>query len=82
VEALERHLSTWPALRPAEPLNGPGVLVVNHQHRLHPDERSATVYARPEFVSSLKALVLSSWQLFTWWATDDWEAIRSSVLGK
>jgi hypothetical protein len=82
VGALERHMSTWPTLRPAEPVNGRGVLVVNHQHKLHPDDRSAVVYSRPEFVKSLKVVVLSSRQLFDWWAAADWGAIRSAVLGK
>jgi hypothetical protein len=43
---LERHLMTWRQLRPDEPGTG-GVLVVNHQHGLHPSERSARVYCRP-----------------------------------
>ena len=36
---LQRHLDTWPQLCPHEPVSG-GVLVVNHQHKLHPTERS------------------------------------------
>jgi FAD dependent oxidoreductase len=40
---LQRHLGTWPQLRPDEPVTG-GVLVVNHQHKLHPAERVARVY--------------------------------------
>ena len=43
VSALERHLATWPSLRPDEPI-GAGVLVVNHQHRKDPtiDPRRCT----------------------------------------
>ncbi|MFD7551474.1 hypothetical protein [Streptomyces sp. NPDC059816] len=52
---LQRHLETWPQLRPDEPVSD-GVLIVNHQHKLHPSERSATVSARPEFVASLDSL--------------------------
>jgi hypothetical protein len=37
VGSLERHLATWPQLRPEQPVTG-GVLVVNHQHRQHPPE--------------------------------------------
>ena len=48
---LERHLATWPQLRPEQPVTG-GVLVVNHQHRQHPSERTAQVYSRPEFVAA------------------------------
>jgi hypothetical protein len=40
--ALELHLSTWPRRRPKFPVAG-GVLIVNHQHKLHPTERSAEV---------------------------------------
>jgi hypothetical protein len=80
VGALERHLTTWPSLRPNEPVGG-GVLVVNHQHRTDPNDRSAQVYERREFVDSLKVVVISSRDLFTWWATGDWTAIREAVLG-
>ncbi|GII59441.1 hypothetical protein Pth03_78300 [Planotetraspora thailandica] len=80
VGALERHLATWPSLRPNEPV-GAGVLVVNHQHRKDPHDRSVQVYERPEFVNSLKVVVLSSRDLFGWWAAGDWAAIRDAVLG-
>ena len=77
---LQRHLDTWPQLCPHEPVSG-GVLVVNHQHKLHPTERSTSVYARPEFVNALTVPVLSTVELFNWWRTSNWQAIRSSVLG-
>ncbi|WP_155357132.1 hypothetical protein [Acrocarpospora macrocephala] len=80
VGALERHLSTCPSLRPHQPV-GAGVLVVNHQYRKDPHDRSAQVYERREFVDSLKVVVLSSRDLFTWWAAGDWPAIRKAVLG-
>jgi hypothetical protein len=41
---LLRHLDTWPQLRPDQPVTG-GVLIVNHQHKLHPSERSSAVYS-------------------------------------
>ncbi len=77
---LQRHLDTWPQLRPDEPVSG-GVLVVNHQHRRHPSERTARVYSRPEFVDALTVPVLSTVALFNWWRTSDWTAIRTAVLG-
>ncbi|NRQ38090.1 hypothetical protein HII36_40615 [Nonomuraea sp. NN258] len=80
VGALERHLATWPSLRPDVPI-GAGVLVVNHQHRKDPNNRSSQVYERPEFVASLKVVVISSRDLFVRWAAADWEAIRKAVLG-
>lgn len=76
---LERHLSTWPQLRPHETVVG-GVLIVNHQHRLHPTERTEHVYTRAEFVDSLPFPVLATWQLFRWWAEGDQAAILAAVL--
>lgn len=80
VSQLKRHLETWPELRPGEPVTG-GVLIVNHQHRLHPSERSAAVYSRLEFVASLSVTVLSTIELFHWWRTADWTSIRTALLG-
>jgi hypothetical protein len=75
---LERHLATWPQLRPSEPVAG-GALIVNHQHRLHPTERTEKVYTRPEFVKALTFPVISSWRLFQWWAEDDHASIISAL---
>jgi hypothetical protein len=80
VSHLQRHLDTWPQLRPDEPVAG-GVLVVNDQHRLHPSERTTQVYSRPEFVASLHVTVVSTLELFRWWRTEDWVAIRAAVIG-
>jgi hypothetical protein len=77
---LQRHLDTWPQLRPGMPVTG-GVLVVNHQHKLHPSERTATVYSRPEFVAALTMPVINTVELFSWWRTSDWTSIRTAVLG-
>lgn len=81
VAALYRHLDTWPQLKPHLPVDG-GVLIVNHQHRLDPAERSAEVYGRAEFVTSLRVPVLSSRQLFDWWRASDWLAIREAILAR
>lgn len=77
---LERHLATWPQLRPEQPVTG-GVLVVNHQHRQHPAARTAQVYSRPEFVAALPVTVVSTVELFGLWRTEDWTAIRTIMLG-
>ncbi|WP_206307371.1 hypothetical protein [Streptomyces sp. ICN441] len=80
---LQRHLETWPQLRPGEPVSD-GVLIVNHQHKLHPSERSADVYSRPEFVASLArgpVTVISTVELFNWWRAGNWTAIHAAVLG-
>jgi hypothetical protein len=76
---LQRHLDTWPQLRPELPVTG-GVLVVNHQHKLHPSERTAHVYSRPEFVAALPVTVLTTVDLFRWWRAADWTSIRAAVL--
>jgi hypothetical protein len=80
VGQLETHLRTWPQLRPDQPVDG-GVLIVNHQHRLEPDQRSDAVYGRPEFVAALALPVLPTRALFEWWRSSNWEAIRTAVLG-
>lgn len=79
VADLERHLKTWPQFRPEEPVGG-GVLVINHQHRLDPDERATDIYTRSEFVAALTVVVISSRQLFDWWRDSDWGEIRAAVL--
>ena len=74
VARLENHLRTWPQLQPASSVVG-GVLVVNHQTRLDPAERSSAAYERPEFVESLPFPVITTRQLFDWWRNSDWSAI-------
>lgn len=80
VDDLLRHLRTWPDLRPELPVGG-GALIVNHQHRLPPDQRSAKVYTRAAFVNTLTVPVISVRELFDWWRTSDREAVQSAVLG-
>jgi hypothetical protein len=80
VSYLQRHLETWPQLRRDQPVAG-GVLVVNHQHKLHPSDRTAQVYSRPEFVAALPFTVLSTVDLFNWWRTENWAEIRKAILG-
>lgn len=77
---LQRHISTWPALQPAQPPVTHAALIVNHQCRQPPRERSGSVYTRAEFVSAISFPVLSAVQLFDWWRTSDWPAIRSTLL--
>lgn len=77
---LKRHLATWPQLRPSEPVTQ-GLLIVNHQHKLNPADRTPQVYSRPEFVQALNVRVLSALELFEHWRTEDWAGLRSAVLG-
>lgn len=80
VGQLERHLRTWPQLRPEDPVGG-GVLVVNHEHRLEPGERGRAVYTRPEFVAALTVPVIATRALFDWWRAEDWTAMRDAIFG-
>ncbi|MGW4371526.1 hypothetical protein ACWEKT_38425 [Nocardia takedensis] len=77
---LRRHLDTWAAANPDQPVAG-GALVVNHQRRLDPSLRTPQVYRRPEFVRSLQVQVISTLELFQWMKTSNWPAIRSAVFG-
>lgn len=79
-EAPTRHLATWPQLRPEIPVAGV-VLVVNHQAKIHPLDRSPRPYTRPEFIDSLSFPVISTMQLFGWWRRGDHEGIRSAIFG-
>ncbi|MFJ9580787.1 hypothetical protein ACIRQF_30905 [Streptomyces sp. NPDC101191] len=45
VSQLRGHLETWSELRPNQLVTG-AALIVNHQHRLDPAERTAEVYQR------------------------------------
>lgn len=76
-EAPTRHLATWPQLRPDIAVSGV-VLVLNHQTKTHPLDRSAAPYSRAEFIASLSFPVVTTMQLFEWWRQDDRSAIRSA----
>ncbi|MEV7214076.1 hypothetical protein AB0O31_13405 [Kitasatospora cineracea] len=81
VADLERHLATWPSLRPERPVTH-GALVVNHQHKLDPAQRTREVYGRPEFLAALQHPVIPATSLFEWWRTENWAAVRTAVLGE
>jgi hypothetical protein len=78
---LLKHLGTWRAGRPEEPVSG-GTLIVNHQRKTAPEQREPQVYGRQEFVKSLTVNVVGSIDLFRWWKDSDWPAIREAVLGE
>lgn len=77
-EALHRHRQTWPQLRPDQPLTG-ALLIVNHQHKLPPADRSTAVYQRQAFVDSLEHPVVSTLELFDAWRREDWAAIHTAI---
>ncbi|WP_139224517.1 hypothetical protein [Cellulomonas marina] len=77
VDAARRHLRTWPQLRGDTPVGGVA-LVVNHQHRQPPGDRTPLAYERREFVDSLNDVtVVTTLQLFDWWRQSQWAEIRA-----
>lgn len=80
VADLKRHLQTWPMLRPDLPVDG-GVLLVNHQVRTPPADRSLEPFTRRVFVESLDVTTLTTTQLFDWWRRGDTAAIRRHLFG-
>lgn len=81
VDSLRKHLVTWPKIKPGVPVGG-GTLIVNHQHKLTPQQRTANVYRREAFTDSLPYPVIATRDLFEWWRTDNWAAVRDGVLGQ
>lgn len=78
VDAARRHLRTWPQLRGDTPVDGVA-LVVNHQHRQPPGDRTAQAYERREFIDSLDdVVVVTTSQLFDWWRQGRWAEIRTA----
>lgn len=80
VNDLLKHLRTWPELRP-ELAAGGGALVVNHQYRLPPNERTRTVYSRAEFVATLSVQVVTVRDLYDWWRMSNWTEVQRAILG-
>jgi len=81
VDDVQRHLTTWPALRPQWPVEG-GTLVVNHQYTLPPQERDREAYRRREFVETLTVQVVSTTTLLRLWLNQDGTGIRQLLFPK
>ena len=77
MDKLVKHMATWPNITKDEPLHA-GVLVVSHELRLQPSERSPQPYSRKEFVAALPHRVVTTIELLNWWRSEDWDAIRAS----
>ena len=80
-EAAGRHLATWPNLKPGLPVDGVA-LVLNHQVKTHPLDRSSAPFSRPEFVASLTFPVVTTGQLYDWWRISDLQRIREAFFGE
>ncbi|WP_396913900.1 hypothetical protein [Mycolicibacterium sp.] len=74
------HLDTWSSLRPDIAIEGVS-LIINHQIRTYPADRSDQAYTRPEFVESLTMPVITTTALFDAWRHRDLDAIRTAVFG-
>lgn len=74
-EDLVRHLREWERLPASTPVDG-GVLVISHQLRSVPHERSPKPYARFEFLASQTEPVITTLALFDAWREEDAEAVR------
>ena len=77
---LVRHLREWPSLPGSVPVEG-GVLIVNHEHRSAPHERSRRPYSRPEFLAAQAELVVTALDLFDAWRKEGADAIRRLLFG-
>lgn len=79
-EDLMRHLREWPHL-PGVPTVEGGALIINHQHRSVPRDRSSRPYSRPEFLAAQTEPVVTSLALLESWRTEDWPAVRRLLFG-
>ncbi|MBN9606713.1 MAG: hypothetical protein J0G30_08895 [Actinomycetales bacterium] len=78
---LVRHLREWSSLPGSIPVDG-GALVISHEVRSVPLERSAKPYARPEFLAAQTEPVISALDLFAAWRDEDTGTIRELLFGR
>jgi hypothetical protein len=67
-------------LQGSTPVEG-GALVLNHQHRSAPHERSPKPYSRPEFLAAQAEPVITTLDLFEAWREEDLKTIRRLFFG-
>ncbi|MFY1656162.1 hypothetical protein [Micromonospora sp. WMMD1274] len=72
---LVRHLREWEKLAGVTPVVG-GALILGHQLRVAPQERSRQPYGRPEFLAAQAEPVITTLDLFDAWREEDAEEIR------
>jgi hypothetical protein len=77
---LVRHLREWPTLPGSVPIEG-GTLVISHELRTVPLERSPRPYSRPEFLAAQTEPIITALELFAAWREEDAGAIRRLLLG-
>ncbi len=77
---LLRHLREWPNVSEGANVDG-GALVMSHERRTVPQDRSPRPYARPEFLASQTEPVVSAIDLFTAWRDEEAATIRQMLFG-
>lgn len=77
---LIRHLREWPHLPGAIPVEG-GALVINHQTRTVPEERSPRPYPRPEFLDAQTEPIVTTLDLVNAWRDENWSVVRHLLFG-
>ncbi|MEU8021107.1 hypothetical protein AB0B88_02690 [Micromonospora haikouensis] len=77
---LVRHLREWEKLPGVPPVVG-GALILGHQLRVAPQERSRQPYGRPEFLAAQAEPVITTLDLFDAWREEDAEEIRRLLFG-
>ncbi len=77
---LLRHLREWPSVSKGTHVDG-GALVMSHDLRTVPQERTPRPYARPEFLASQTEPVVSALDLFTAWRDEEAITIRRLLFG-
>lgn len=77
---LLRHMREWPSLAGSTPIEG-GALVISHEVRTVPLERSPRPYTRREFLAAQTEPVISALEIFAAWRDEDAAAIRELLFG-
>ena len=77
---LVRHLREWPSLPDSLPVDG-GALVLNHEHRSVPGDRSRQPYSRPEFLAAQTEPVVPTMVFFDAWREENVAAVRRLLFG-
>jgi hypothetical protein len=79
-DALVSHLREWPTLPGTTPIDG-GALILNHEHRKDPKERSLNAYTRPEFLTAQTHPVVTTPFLLEAWRIQSWYEIQAALFG-
>ncbi len=77
---LLRHLREWTSLPGSTEVDG-GALILNHEHRKLPQERSGRPFKRPEFLAAQAEPIVTTLELFDAWRDEDRETVRRLLFG-